>query len=31
VPLLTTARTDYGDIKMKIVEYVPGTGERLRR
>ena len=31
VPLMTAARTDYGDIKMKIVEYVPGTGARLRR
>jgi len=31
VPLQTVARTDYGDIKMQIVEYTPGTGERLRR
>jgi len=31
VPLQTVARTDYGDIKMKIVEYSPGTGERLRK
>lgn len=31
VPLRTTARTDYGDIEMKLVEYEPGTGERLRK
>ena len=31
VPLQTVARTDYGDIKMKIVEYSPGTGERLKK
>ena len=31
VPLSTVARTDYGDIKMMIVEYTPGTGERLRK
>jgi hypothetical protein len=30
VPLRTTARTDYGDIKMDIVDYQPGTGQRLR-
>ncbi|HEY5945189.1 MAG TPA: DUF3108 domain-containing protein [Kofleriaceae bacterium] len=30
VPLQTVARTDYGDIKMTIVEYTPGTGSRLR-
>lgn len=30
VPLQITARTDYGDVKMKIVDYQPGTGERLR-
>ena len=30
VPLMTVARTDYGDVKLKIVEYVPGTGKRLR-
>ena len=29
VPLQITARTDYGDIKMQIVEYAPGTGTRL--
>ena len=29
VPLQVTARTDYGDVKMQIVEYVPGTGTRL--
>jgi hypothetical protein len=31
VPLRTTAKTDYGDIKMDIVDYQPGTGQRLRR
>jgi hypothetical protein len=31
VPLQTVAKTDYGDIKMKIVEYVAGSGERLRK
>jgi len=30
VPLQTTARTDYGDIKMQIIDYQPGTGQRLR-
>lgn len=30
VPLKTTAMTDYGDIEMIIVEYAPGTGQRLR-
>jgi hypothetical protein len=30
VPLMNVARTDYGDIKMKIVEYTPGNGARLR-
>ena len=30
VPLQITARTDYGDIKMEITEYQPGTGTRLR-
>jgi hypothetical protein len=30
VPLKTTAATDYGDIEMVIVEYQPGTGERIR-
>jgi hypothetical protein len=30
VPLQTVARTDYGDIKMKIVDYQPGNGQRLR-
>lgn len=30
VPLRTTARTDYGDIKMEIVDYQPGNGQRLR-
>ena len=27
VPLEVTARTDYGDIKMTIVDYQPGTGQ----
>jgi hypothetical protein len=31
VPLQTVGRTDYGDIKMTLVEYVPGTGARIRR
>lgn len=30
VPLKTVARTDYGDIEMKIVDYSPGNGQRLR-
>jgi hypothetical protein len=30
VPLQLVARTDYGDIKMEIVDYQPGTGTRLR-
>jgi hypothetical protein len=30
VPLRTVARTDYGDIRMDIVDYNPGTGQRLR-
>jgi len=29
VPLLVTARTDYGDIKLEITDYQPGTGQRL--
>lgn len=29
VPLVMVARTDYGDVKMEIVEYVAGTGARL--
>jgi hypothetical protein len=31
VPLQTVAKTDYGDIKMEITEYSPGTGQRLRQ
>jgi hypothetical protein len=31
VPLQITARTDYGDVKMRIVDYQPGTGQRLRQ
>jgi Protein of unknown function (DUF3108) len=30
VPLRNDARTDYGDVKMTITEYNPGTGTRLR-
>jgi hypothetical protein len=30
VPLQITAKTDYGDIEMKITDYQPGTGKRLR-
>ena len=30
VPLKTTATTDYGDITMEIVDYQPGSGQRLR-
>lgn len=30
VPLRTVGRTDYGDIKMDIVDYQPGSGQRLR-
>ncbi len=30
VPLQTTAETDYGNIKMEIVDYQPGIGARLR-
>jgi hypothetical protein len=30
VPLRTVARTDYGDMRMEIVDYHPGTGQRLR-
>jgi hypothetical protein len=30
VPLRTVARTDYGDIRMDLVDYNPGTGQRLR-
>ncbi|MBA3453300.1 MAG: DUF3108 domain-containing protein [Deltaproteobacteria bacterium] len=30
VPLKLVARTDYGDVKMEIVDYQPGTGTRLR-
>jgi len=31
VPLKLVAKTDYGGIEMNIVDYQPGTGERLRR
>lgn len=30
VPLQIVARTDYGDVKMRIVDYQPGAGQRLR-
>jgi hypothetical protein len=30
VPVQTVGRTDYGDIKLSIIDYQPGTGERLR-
>jgi pyruvate/2-oxoglutarate dehydrogenase complex dihydrolipoamide dehydrogenase (E3) component len=30
VPLQINARTDYGDVKMEIVEYTAGTGDPLR-
>ena len=30
VPLKNTAKTDYGDIEMVIVDYQPGTGTRIR-
>jgi hypothetical protein len=30
VPLQSTAGSDYGDIKMTIVDYQPGNGHRLR-
>jgi hypothetical protein len=30
VPVQTIGRTDFGDIKLSIVDYQPGTGERLR-
>jgi hypothetical protein len=30
VPLEIKATTDYGDLKMRIVDYQPGTGPRLR-
>lgn len=31
VPLQINARTDYGDVKMQIVEYVPGNDQPIRR
>lgn len=30
VPLEIRATTDYGDLKMRIIDYQPGTGKRLR-
>jgi hypothetical protein len=31
VPVLTRAKTDYGDVELSIVDYQPGSGDRLRR
>jgi hypothetical protein len=31
VPLQIKATTDYGDLKMQIVDYQPGNGQRLRQ
>jgi len=31
VPLQNVAKTDYGDVKLEITEYAPGTGQRLRQ
>jgi hypothetical protein len=31
VPLQIVAKTDYGDIKMSILDYQPGNGQRLRK
>jgi len=31
VPLQNVAKTDYGDMKMEITDYTPGTGARLRQ
>ena len=30
VPLLISARTDYGDVKMTIIDYQPGNGQRIK-
>ena len=30
VPLQNVAKTDYGDIKLEITDYAPGTGARVR-
>ena len=30
VPMQVVARTDYGDVKMQLVDYQPGNGQRLR-
>jgi len=30
VPLQSSAQTDYGDVKMTLVDYQPGNGNRLR-
>ena len=29
VPLLLVAKTDYGDVKMEIIDYAAGQGKRL--
>ena len=29
VPVVIVAKTDYGDVRMEIVDYTPGTGARL--
>jgi hypothetical protein len=31
VPLQVVAKTDYGDMKMQLVDYQPGSGQRLKR
>jgi len=31
VPLQIVAKTDYGEMKMEITDYSPGSGQRLRR
>jgi hypothetical protein len=31
VPLQINARTDYGDMKMTLLDYQPGNGQRLRK
>ena len=30
MPLQSVAQSDYGDIKMTLVDYQPGNGHRLR-
>ncbi len=31
VPLQVVARTDYGDMKMQLVDYQPGSGQRIKK